>query len=284
MADAEGLSQIFMRSHPAEAARVLESVESAEAGVLLARVPARVGAPVLAAMLPNAAARSLAGLADEEALALLGELGTQPVVAVLRNLAEPRRSRLIDGLPTVAALASKLLMGYVEDSVGAWTDPDVLALPGTTNAADTLERMRHVEATLQRVFVIGANGVFEGWVTLSVVLRAPAGASLASIMITPEAVLPAQTPLAGALAHPGWSRASLLPVVESGGRLVGALTRDALSRAVQRSARLTRVAPVNTLVGLFSRGYWDALSGGVEAMATLLPTVQPVSGKREGDA
>lgn len=281
MADAESLSLVFMRGHPAEAARVLESVDAAEAGALLARVPARIAAPVLAAMLPNAAARSLSGLSDEEALALLGELGTQPVVAVLRNVAEPRRTRLIDGLPTVAALASKLLMGYVEDSVGAWTDPDVLSLPGATHAAEALERMRHVEASLQRVFVIGSDGILEGWVPLSVVLRAPPATSLASIMTVPEAVLPAQTPLAGALSHPGWSRASILPVVESGGRLVGALSRDALARALHRSARLSRVAPANTLVGIFSRGYWDALSGGVEAMATLLPSVQPVSGKRD---
>lgn len=282
MADAEGLSLVYMRGHPADAARVLESVEALEAGALLARVPARIAAPVLAAMLPTAAARSLDRLSDEAILAMLGELGTQPVVGVLRNLPEPQRSRLIDGLPTVAALASKLLMGYVEDSVGAWTDPDVLALPGGTQAAAVLERMRHVEATLQRVFVTGPNGVLEGWVTLSIVLRAPAGASLASIMSVPEAVLPAQTPLAGALVHPGWSRVSILPVVESGGRLVGALTRDALARALHRSQRVSRVAPVNTLAGIFSRGYWDAMSGGVEAMVLLLPVVAPVAGKSDG--
>ena len=284
MADAESLSQVFMRGHPASAARVLESVEAGEAAELLARVPARIVAPVLAAMLPNAAARSFGGLSDEQVQALLGELGTQPVVAMLRNIAEPRRSRLIEGLPTVAALASKLLMGDVEDSVGAWTDPDVLALPGATRAADALERVRHVEATLQRVFVVGTDGALEGWVTLSVVLRAPAAASLASIMVAPDAVLPAQTPLAGALAHPGWSRVSILPVVEAGGRLVGALTRDALARALHRSARVSRVQPAHTLAGLFARSYWDALSGGVEAVATLLPEVRPVSGKIEEDA
>lgn len=282
MADAESLSLVYMRGHPADAARVLERIEASEAGALLERVPARIAAPVLAAMLPTAAARSLEALGDEAVLAMLGELGTQPVVSVLRNLPEPRRARLIDGLPTVAALASKLLMGYVEDSVGAWTDPDVLALPGATGAADALERMRHVEATLQRVFVVDANGVLEGWVTLSILLRAPAGASLASIMSVPEAVLPAQTPLAGALTHPGWALASLLPVVESGGRLVGALTRDALARALDRSARVSRIAPVNTLAGIFSRGYWDAMSGGVEAMVILLPAVPPVAGRTDG--
>jgi Mg/Co/Ni transporter MgtE len=281
MADAETLSQAFMRAHPAEAARVLEVLAPAEAAALLARVPARLAAPVFAAMLPNAAARALGGLEDEQALALLGDLGTQPLVAVLRHVAEPRRSRLTAGLPTAAALASKLLLGYVEDAVGAWTDPDVLALPGATHAADALERVRHAEATVQRVFVTAAGGRLEGWVPLRALLRAPATASLASIMTRPEAVLSAQTPLAGAAAHPGWERTSALPVLEAGERLVGVLTRDALTRALGRTARPLRGAAENTLAGMLARGYWDALSGGAEAMATLLPAVGPVAGKRD---
>ena len=281
MADAETLSLVFMRAHPVEAARVLESVEPAESAALLARVPARIAAPVVAAMLPSAAARSLGGLEDEPALALLSELGTQPVVAVLRHLAEPRRARLIEGLPTAAALASKLLIGYMEDSVGAWTDPDILALPGTTLATEALERVRHVGIAQQNVFVTGENGRFEGWIALSALLRAPSGANLVSVMTRPAAVLPAQTPLSGALSHPGWERASAMPVVESGERLVGVLTRDALARALRRTARPSRITPADTLAGMLARGYWDALSGGAEAMATLLPQVRPVAARAD---
>lgn len=270
-----------MRAHPVEAARVLETVEPGESAALLARVPARVAAPVVAAMLPSAAARSIGGLEDETALALLSELGTQPVVAVLRHLAEPRRAQLIDGLPTAAALASKLLIGYMEDSVGAWTDPDVLALPGATPAAAALERVRHVGIGQQYVFVSGENGQLDGWMPLSVLLRAPSGANLVSIMTQPEAVLPAQTPLSGALAHPFWERASAMPVVEAGERLVGVLTRDALARALRRTARPSRTTPADTLAGMLARGYWDALSGGAEAMATLLPLVRPVKARTD---
>lgn len=282
MADAETLSLAFMRTHPAEAARVLESLAPAAAAAeLLARVPARLAAPVLSAMLPNAAARGFGGLEDEQVLALLGELGTQPVVAVLRHVAEPRRARLIAGLPTAASLASQLLLGYVEDAVGAWTDPDVLALPGATRAAEALERVRHIEATVQRVFVTGAGGRLEGWVPLPMLLRAPEGATLAAIMRRPEGVISAQTPLAGALRHPGWERASLLPVLESGERLVGVLTRDALTRALGRNARPVRTAPGETLGGMMALGYWHALSGGAEAMVTLLPKVRPVGGRAD---
>lgn len=276
MADAESLSLAFMRGHPPEAARVLETLAPAQGAALLGRVPARIAAPVLAAMRPSAAARGLAGLEDEQVLALLGALGTQPVVAVLRHVAEPRRSRLIAGLPTAAALASKLLLGYVEDSVGAWTDPDVLALPGATRAADALERVRHVEAAVHRVFVTDRDGRLQGWVPLPALLRASEGATLVTLMQRPGGVMSAKTPLAGALAHPGWEHASLLPVLESGERLVGVLTRDALTRALGRSARARPAAPGETLTGMLAQGYWNALSGGAEAMVTVLPAVRAV--------
>ena len=282
MADAETLSHAFMRAHPVAAARVLDALPPAEASALLARVPARLAAPVLTAMLPAAAARSLGAVDDERALELLGELRTQPMVAVLRHTGEPRRSRLIAGLPTTAGLAAQLLLGYVEDAVGAWTNPDVLSLPAESRAADALERMRHASLDAQHVFVTGAGGRLEGWVPLPVLLRTPPGASLASILQRPEAVLAAQTPLAVAAHHAGWEDASILPVVESGERLVGALTHEALTRAVRRVQRLQRAEPPDTLAGMLARGYWDALSGSAEAMATLLPAVAPVGRKANG--
>jgi Mg/Co/Ni transporter MgtE len=204
------------------------------------------------------------------------------MVALLRHTSEPRRSRLIAGLPTTAALAAQLLLGYVEDAVGAWSDPDVVALPGETRAADALERVRHASLDAQRVFVTGTGGRLDGWAPLPALLRAPPGSSLASIMQRPEAVLAAQTPLAVAANHAGWEDASILPVVVSGERLVGALTHEALTRAVRRVQRLQRAEPPDTLAGMLARGYWDALSGSAEAMATLLPAVAPVGRKANG--
>lgn len=277
MADAETLSHAFMRTHPAEAARVLEALPPADAAALLARVPARLGAPVLAAMRPNVAARSLAGVDDDHALAMLADLGTQPVVAVLRHVPEKRRAALIAGLPAGAALASTLLLGYVEDAVGAWTDPDVLALPADTRAADALERLRQTDIAVPRVFITASGGRLEGWVPLPELLRAPAEATLGQVMRRPQAVISAQTPLSGALAHPGWERISVLPVVESGERLVGVLTRDALMRALRRVGRPARSPENGAGLGeMMARGYWNALSGAAEAMVTLMPAVRPV--------
>lgn len=271
----------FMRAHPADAAEVLQSISPSEAATLFAAVPVRVGARVLASMLPSAAARVVDVLEDERAMALLGALGAQPAVLVLRHVAEPRRTRLIAGLPTTVALTSRLLLGYPEDSVGAWADPQVIALPGETRAGTALERVRNADDPAERVFVVGPGQRLAGWLKLGALLRAPSGAPLDSLMERVDAVLAAQTPLAGAARHPGWQHSASLPVVEADQRLLGVLTSDALARA--RGRTLPRVAAddPDSVPGVLARWYWEALSGMVQAGATLLPRVPPVGRDHE---
>ncbi len=272
-----GLSLAFMRGHPAAAARVLEALPMAEAGLLFERAPARVCAAVLAAMLPRQAAGCIAALADARVLELLAPLGTQATVALLRHFPEPRRSALIAGLPTAAALAAALLLGYTEDTLGAWADPDVVTLPADTRAGDAFERLRQAGSPHPLLFVVDAGRQLVGVVDWLALLQAPGAATLASLARRPQAVLPAHAPLGGAAAHPAWELASALPVVEPGERLVGVMTRDALARALRERTQPAGAAIVPaTLPAQLAAGYWLALSGLVEAGLTLLPRVRPV--------
>ena len=274
----QALSLAFMRSHPTQAARVLESLPVAAAAALFDRAPARLGAGVLAAMLPRSAARCVSALAESDrALELLAYMGTQPTVAILRHLPEPRRGALVAGLPTAAALATALLLGYTEDTLGAWADPDVVTLPPDLPVAEALGRLRLTAGAQPLVFVTGAERQLAGTIGLLGLLRAPAGAKLATLMQRPGAVLRAHAPLSGAAAHPGWESASLLPVVEPGERLVGVLTRDALARALRQAAPPAAAASATTVPALLIRGYWQTLSGLFESALVLLPRVPPVA-------
>lgn len=281
MAEPESLTLAFLRTHPAEGARVLELLPPEDAAALFARVPARLGAPVLAAMLPASAARSLAALEDERAMALLGALGAQPAAAALRHVPEPRRGRLIAGLPGATAFASQLLLGFPEETVGAWADPDVLVLPAATPAAEALERVRARPGGIETVFVAGADGRLEGEVALGALVRAAATATLDALMRRPAALLAARTPLDGATAHPAWHLASALPVVESGDRLLGVLSRDALERALERPQAAARREAEGSLSGMLAVGYWNALAAVIEAGVTLLPRTQHVGAAKK---
>ncbi|MDH3210373.1 MAG: hypothetical protein OEM00_06940 [Burkholderiaceae bacterium] len=275
-------SGAFMRGHPAQAARVLDALPAEEAAALFEYAPARLGAAVLAAMLPQRAARCIAALDDARALELLAPMGTQPTVAVLRHLPDARRRVLTAGLPTAAALASTLLLGHTEDTLGAWADPDVVTLPADTRVGNALERVRLAPATHPVVFVADAERRLAGVVGFAALLQAPTGATLATLMQRPAAVLSAQAPLSGTTAHPGWEHSSALPVVEPGEHLVGVLTRDALARALRRTAPPPATAGEATPLALFAGGYWQALTGLLECGLVLLPSVPAVAEKVDG--
>jgi Mg/Co/Ni transporter MgtE len=276
------LSLAFMRGHPAQAARVLEALPAGDAAPLFARAPARLGAAVLSVMLPHRAALCIAELDDARTLELLAAMGTQPTVTLLRRLPEARRQKLIAGLPTAAALASTLLLGYAEDSLGAWADPDVVVMAASLRAAEALERVRATPLTHPVVFVADAERRLVGTVPLATLLQAQGAATLATLMQKATIVLAAHAPLAGTAAHPGWNQSSLLPVVETGNQLVGVLTRDALTRALRRSAPPAPSAASASPTALLARGYWQALSGMIDAGLALLPRVAPVLPSAEG--
>lgn len=275
MPDAEDLGLAFAQSHPQDAARVLASLQSAEAAAFVERVPPRVAAPLLQAMLPLVAASLLEHVEDARAARLLEALGAQAAAAVLRHVPATRRKALLADLPLAVAVPTRIGLGFPEDSVGAWTDLDVLALPPETTAAAALERLRAADHEHERVLVVGEQARLLGVVELAALLRAPAQARLDAVARPAAPTLPAVTSLSAAADHPGWERASALPVVERGEHLVGILRRATLLRALQQSRPGERSAEGESLAGALARVYWNTLAGGVSAAVSLLPLEQP---------
>jgi magnesium transporter len=276
VADAGILTLAYVSSHPADAARVLERQPTREEAAVLARLPARAAAPALVEMLPPAAARVIAAVGDKVALALLTAAGAKGAVAVLRHVAEPRRTRLVEGLPTATAIAAKMLLGYPEDSVGAWADPHVVALAPELGAMDALALVRgEPEGEAGEVFVVGADRRLLGVVDLAMLLRAPDWRTLSAIMEPPAATLPAVMPLSGALSHQAWKRSAALPVVERGERLIGVLRHGALAEAVAGRGGREPEGDMS-LAEYGARGYWELVVGLVRACLALMPAAKPV--------
>lgn len=280
MTSSVAFSYAFLETHPADAARVLERLAATEAGALLKSAPLRLASPVLRQMLPLAGARCLEPLDDAEIIGLLRGVGAQAGVALLRYFGAARRTRLLGQLPTALTLAYELLLGYPDNTVGAWMDPRALALPADMTVGESLERVRRAdEALIADPFVIDRNQRLLGYVELADLLRADASNTLGRLVRPCRHRLPAQAMLSGLNEHQGWHEASTLPVVERGDRLVGAFTHVALQRALS----LEQAVPIansaeDTLVGL-AGAYWFSVSALIQALVSLLPVE-----RREGDA
>jgi len=277
MADAESLTLAFVSAHPAEAARTLERLDSADAAALFERLPARAGAPVLTAMLPSAAARVITALETDTALSLLSGTGTQTAVMILRQISEPARNQLVGALPTAIAMASRLLLYYPDDSVGAWIDPDIVMFPPDTTVAEAIARIASgKEPQVELVFTVDRDQRLTGVASLHELLRATGVTMLANIAQKPQAVLSAGTTISGIARRRGWQQAPTIPVTDRSGQLIGVLRRSALDRALARSNQLARPDSDQPLPAMLATGYWGAFSVLADTAISALPRAKPI--------
>lgn len=277
MADADDLTLAYLASHPTEAARVLETLPRAASVALLARIPARIGAPVLEALPSSSAAEHLAGLEREQATALLTGTRIQNAAAALRHMASPVRDTLLHGLPTQRAVACRLLLAYPDTSVGAWADPDVVDLQPDSRVEEAIIRLREKSASDigDGVYVIDSASRLLGVVPLAVLFRAPGHVRLAGVMRPPRASLSAAMSVTTALRLAAWEESLSLPVIDGRERLMGHLSRGTLLASV--SHRRARNGAGGTLIEVLAANYWILVSGFLAAAVSLLPAATPVS-------
>lgn len=274
MASTVDLSYAFLEAHPADAARVLERVAPQNVAALFATAPVRISAPVLRSMLPLHAARCLETVDDDTASGLLRAAGPQAGVAVLHYVPEMRRHALLERLPTALSVAFRLLLGYPGDTVGAWMNPRILALPMDTTVAVALQRLRETDNEYHScIFVLGSGQRLMGQFELVEVLRASPDLPLSRIMGRVQYTLPARASIRTVGEHAGWDDFQTLPVVERGDRLVGALERGVLARALIRNDQSPASDDYGDVVAGVASSYWRSVAGLIQFTVGLLPVV-----------
>ncbi|HSN41907.1 MAG TPA: CBS domain-containing protein [Burkholderiales bacterium] len=276
MASTEELSFAFLEAHPADAARVLERIAPQNVAALISQAPVRLAAPVLRAMLPLHAARCLETVDEDAAAGMLRAMGPQAGVAVLHYVPEARRNALLAQLPTALAMAFRLLLGYPEDTVGAWMNPRVLALPPDATAHAALQRLREAEGeNTSSIFVIGSGQRLLGQIDLPDVLKAAADAPLSKVMRDIRYSLPARAPIRAVEEHAGWDDYQMLPVLERENRFVGALDRGVLARALLRTRRIRTGNDYGDVIADVAGGYWLGVASLIQLAVALLPASRP---------
>lgn len=277
MARIPGLTRAFLESHPAEAARVLEHVAPESCAALFNALPIKLSIEVLKHVLPAHAARCLERLKPPAAIALLRALSPQTGAGLLRYLPEAPRTALLNELPAGVAAGLRRLLSYPDDSVGAWTDVRVLALPVDALAKEALERARRAkdDDAVDLLYVVNAEQYLQGVVRLSDAVRAGARAQLTDIMRMSPPLISARTPLAAAGRYAGWSEFQSLPVVDFEGRFVGALHYGTLVRALAHSYSPPLAGVVTEALTGVAAAYWLGMSGLIRSAVAAVTGTAP---------
>jgi len=229
------LLNAFTDAHPAEVARVLESLSVADAAQVMGDLPFDRLAHLLQWLASPLAARSLELVEVNKAAAALSGTRHDIAATIIRAMGPEPRSRVIESLSPSARKATKNLLWYSQDTAGALMDPEALALAETVSAGDGLSRLRRAaKHALHYVYVVSEDQKLVGVLNLPELMAARPDQLLGLIAVRPVQSVSARASSQTIVAHPAWRRFHALPVVEADGRFVGVLRYSSIRKLEER--------------------------------------------------
>jgi len=311
--DRQALSPLLGALHPAEIARVMQSMPQEERVPLWTQLAADTRADVLLELRDEARAQ-LIGKADASALIaavhrlegdeladLDAQLPRDILAAALRVMDEPRQRRY------------QQVRSFPDDSAGGLMDADAVAVREDISLALVLRYMRMLRVHrgqmpehMDSIVVVDSTDRYKGALHLSDLVSGDPAAPVARIMDTQVAPIPADMP-ARDVARLFEDRDLVsAPVVDAEGRLIGRITVDDVVDIIRAegehqalapaglSAQTDIFAPVITsakpralwlgvhLVGAFAAaavvGLFERSIEQIVALAVLMPVVATMGG------
>jgi magnesium transporter len=269
----DGLSLGFLETHPADAADELERQSTTDAVAVLAAVPVRIAAAVVAEMLPLHAAHCLLMCTEELRSALLHPQPVQIIAALLRHFNQEQRTQALTQLPSTTAMTCRLLLRHPENSVGAIVDGNAMAIVPTMTVKEALAKVRQEQqGNTDYIYVINSQRHIVGSVALADLLRSNQHHTLETILDKNVPHLSVQATLTAAYAHPGWGDYHMLPVVEREQRFVGALRYADLHHHMQKQGGMQPMRENPRLsLKVIGAGYWHIFALLLQGVVNVLP-------------
>ena len=201
-----------------------------EPRVLLFRsLPRSIAAEVFAEFDTPDQEALLRDLTDEETRQIIAGLAPDDRTAILEELPGRVTQRLLNLLSPEDLEEARFLLGYPEDSVGRLMTPDYVAVRpfwAVETAMEHVRKMGRQTETINVVYVTDRLWQLVGAVSLRQLVLAQPTDLISSIMTTPAVSLSAFADREEALRTMNKYGLFVLPVVDSGGILVGLVTGD----------------------------------------------------------
>ena len=282
MAEAEsGLVHQIVSRHPSDAARVVERFPAPEGARFIAGLPAPEAAPLLASMTAPAAGALLAASDEATAAELVSALPPFAAALMIGMLGQAERARILSLVDEEVRRRLEALIGRPWGSAGALADPHVVALSAEATIAEAVETVRAGSgAAPEYVFAVERPATLVGQVAAAELLRLDPASRLGDSVVRPVASIHERAGLRAIATHPGWQSLHVLPVVDSGGLLVGSLSIRELQLLARRGAGAGDV--VSTAMSL-AELYWHGLGGALDGLGAVVPRGrEPGGGPRDG--
>jgi magnesium transporter len=227
----------FLRLHPAEAAREMESAAPEDVASLLAEESPQTTTRILDYMQPDHAARILAAAGETEAQHLVSSLDPARAANLLARLPEETQARLLGAVSSSLAEEIRGILAFPQGTAGNLMDARVALFKEDTPVRDALERIRGLrDRRIADLVITDEEGAFSGLVRLQDVVGAEPDQQLAELESPRVVFVNPMTPREDVVELINTYRLSSLPVVDLQNRVVGIIRQAGLVDAAQENA------------------------------------------------
>ena len=231
---AANLLAVLEKLRPADLAGVLHDLSQKRRGEIANALDDERLADVLEEMPEDEQVELLSGLADERVADVLEAMAPDDAADLLGEMQPADAERLLELMEPEEAEPVRQLLAYGEDTAGGlMTSEPVILGPGST-VAEALARIRHVDlppSLAAQVYVVRPpyetpTGRYLGTAHFQRMLREPPSTLLGAVLETDIDPLLAECPLHDVTRHLATYNLVAVPIVDSDGHLLGAVTVD----------------------------------------------------------
>ncbi|MGB0683009.1 MAG: magnesium transporter [Magnetovibrionaceae bacterium] len=232
--DAMRARDLVLPLHPADVADLLEHLKPASREILVGALGDDLHPDTLSELDDAVRDNIVEEMAPEALAEVISSLETDDAVDFLEEWDESDQKEILEALPATDRNLIEEAFSYPEDSAGRLMQRRVVAVPTIWDVGQTIDYLRRtaeedddqLPEVFYNIFVVGPSHQPEGSITLSRLLRSKRPVPVTDLMTSQSTVVPI-TMDQEEVAHLFRQRDLVsAPVVDEGGRLVGAITVD----------------------------------------------------------
>lgn len=233
------LRELFREWPPADVAEVILDMPEHEQVIIFRVLPHDLAADVFEYLDVEAQQQLLRGMAHEQVVGILNEMSPDDRTALLEELPSAAARQLIRLLTPEERNVAQALLGYPEGSVGRLMTPDLIAVDAAWTVKETLEYVRENgqdSETLNVIYVVDDRGKLIDDLRIREFLLTPLNKKVSELMDETFVALSVTDSQEDAVNVFRKYDRSALPVLDSGGVLVGLVTIDDMLDVAEEEA------------------------------------------------
>jgi magnesium transporter len=233
------LRELFSEMPPADVAEIILDLPDDDQVIIFRILPHALAADVFEYLDVEAQQKLLRGMAHEQVVSILNEMSPDDRTALLEELPSAAARQLIKLLTPEERRIAQALLGYPEGSVGRLMTPDLVAVDASWTVKEVLDYIREHgqdSETLNVIYIVDERGKLVDDIRIREFLLKPLDTKVSDLMEESFIALNVTDSQEEAVNVFRKYDRTVLPVVDSGGVLVGLVTIDDMLDVAEEEA------------------------------------------------